>query len=66
MIETLTPEKAAEELRSLGVKISPETIRKGLQQKTYPFGDYVDRGTSPVYFIYRKLFDEWVKERLVN
>ena len=41
MIRTLTAAEATERLRAEGIRISPETIRAGLQQKVFPFGDCV-------------------------
>ena len=37
-IETMTVEEATEKLRSLGMKISPTTLRDGMAQGQFPFG----------------------------
>lgn len=64
MIETLTPAEATEQLRALGVKISPETLRDGLEQGKFPFGIAIkSRHGGNICQIYKKLFDEWVDER---
>lgn len=63
MIETMTAEEATERLRAMGMQISPTLLRLGLQQKIYPFGDYIATDKSCRCFIYKKLFDQWVAER---
>ncbi len=62
-IETLTPRETADYLRGLGMSTSEDTIRKGLDQGVFPFGDVVQTGSSPVYYIYRALLDKWAEER---
>lgn len=63
VIETLTPKEAVEELRSMGMKISIDTLRDGIEQKIFPFGDCIQtKNGNPVYEIYRKKFDAWVEE----
>lgn len=67
VIETITVTEATEVLRALGVSISVETVRRGLEQKVYPFGDYIaTKEGKPVYHIYRKLLDEWILERATD
>ena len=64
-IETMTVAEATEKMRAMGIKISAETLRDGIEQKVYPFGDFVCKRTGgKVYTIYTKLFDEWVKARI--
>lgn len=62
-IQTINTQQATERLRGMGMKISPDTIRRGIQQGVFPFGDCVvtDRGAH--CYIYVRLLDEWVKER---
>ena len=62
-IEVLTPEKTSDYLRSLGMHISAETIRFGLQQRVFPFGDVIDGEKSHRFYVYKKLLDQWVAER---
>lgn len=63
-IPTLTPDEAVRILRDLGMKISPENLRLGIQQGVYPFGVYIEtKNQHPVYQIFRKLFDAWIEER---
>lgn len=63
VIEVLTPEKTSEYLRACGMHISAETVRWGLQQKVFPFGDVVEGGKVPRFFVYKKLLDQWAAER---
>lgn len=62
-IQTLTVEEATEKLRTMGVRISPDTLRRGLQQKVFPFGDCIISEKAPRFLIYGKLFQKWVAER---
>ena len=65
LIKTLSVAEATEKLRTLGLQISPDTVRQGLQQKIFPFGDYIQSKTgNPIYFVYEKLFLEWIAKRL--
>lgn len=64
-IPTMTTEEATEQLRALGIRISPQIIRDGLQQGAFPFGDCIQsRKGNNVYHIYRRKFEEWVAERV--
>lgn len=64
IIETITPQEAAERLRATGMHIGVETLRQGLQQGVFPFGSYIQSVTGgPVYFVYKRLLDEWVDAR---
>ena len=64
-IETMSCQEATERLRAMGMKISPETVRSGLQQKVFPFGDYIATPAgNPVYIIYTRLFEEWAARRV--
>lgn len=63
MIETLTVQEACEELRLLGMSVSPEKLREGIQQGVYPFGTCVKLKTN-TYDIFRVLFNKWIEERI--
>lgn len=64
IIETLSPQRAVEELRSMGMKINADTMRLGIEQGAYPFGLCIrTNGGAPVYQIYRKLFEQWIEDR---
>ena len=64
MIKTLTTQEAVEGLRSHGLKISPERLRLGLEQRVYPFGVVVVMESGQrVPEIYSVLLDQWIAER---
>ena len=66
-IEMMTVEQSVERLRGLGVRISPDLLRDGIEQGVFPFGSYIkSRNGGNEYKIYRRLFDEWVAERAVE
>lgn len=66
-IPTMSVSEATELLRSLGLKISPETMRKGIEQKQFRFGNCIrTKANNPVYIIYKKLLDQWISERAVE
>ena len=68
-IETMTVAEAVEPLRAAWMKISPQTMQAGLQQGVYPFGVYIDRkiyNGGGVYYIFRRLREEWIAERGVE
>ena len=49
-----------EELRAMGMKISPDTLRDGIEQGQFPFGNLIRKPSgSPVCYIYKKKFLEW-------
>ena len=64
MIGTLTVAEATERLRAQGLHISAETLRRGLEQGVYPFGEHIQGRTGGnVYYIYERLFEDWVQAR---
>ena len=64
VIETITPAEATEQLRALGLKISTEVLRDGIDQGKFPFGVSIkSRHGGTVYHIYKRQFDAWVSER---
>lgn len=64
IIKTITPQEAAEKLRGLGMKISPDVIRAGLEQRVFSFGDAVENGNGSYrYLVYDRLLDEWIRLR---
>ncbi len=69
MIEALTAAEATEILRNAGLRITPETIRDGIQKKVFPFGDCIlaeDGKKVKWCYIYKALLDRWIAERTVN
>lgn len=66
VIETLTVAEATEQLRALGLRVSPTALRDGIEQGTFPFGDYIaSRNSGKRYIVYKRLFDEWVNDRAI-
>ncbi len=65
-IITLSTDAAASYLRERGMSISPDTLRRGIQQGVYPFGICIEAGNSPVYQIFKRLLDDWISERSVE
>lgn len=63
IISTMTPQSAAEYLRERGMSISPDTLRRGIEQGVYPFGLCIKTDGSAVYQIFKRLLDEWIAER---
>ena len=59
----MTPQEVCEELRKNGVSSSPDKIRAGIEQGAYDFGVVIHLAT-PVYEIYRKKFEQWLKENI--
>ena len=64
MIEALTAVEATERLRAAGLRISAETLRSGIQQGVFNFGDCVtDNGKVKWCYIYSNLMEDWIRER---
>jgi hypothetical protein len=64
MIEVLTAQEATEILRSEGLKISADTIRNGIQQGVFPFGDCVtEDGKVRWCYIYRPKLEAWIADK---
>ncbi|MBR0281025.1 MAG: hypothetical protein IJQ81_05445 [Oscillibacter sp.] len=59
----MTTEEAVARLREVGMRTSRETLREGLAQRVFPFGDCVLTDKSPVCYIYRALLEKWIAER---
>ena len=65
-IDTLSLKEATEVLRQAGLRTTETTIRDGLEQGVYPFGDCVKRGKNRVFHIYRRLLEQWIDERAME
>lgn len=63
MIENMNTAQATERLRSVGIKISPQLLRLGIQQKVFPFGDCVVTEKGPRCYVYTKLLEDWIAKR---
>lgn len=59
---TLTTEEAARIMRACRIPTEAVTLRDGLEQRAYPFGTCVVRGTR-VFQIYKKPFAEWIEKQ---
>lgn len=60
------PQVAVEYLRDVGFSMSKDTLQAGLQQRVFPFGDYIHAptpGGQDVYLIYPALLAKWAAER---
>ena len=64
MIKALTAQEATERLRVAGLRISAETVRDGIQQGVFPFGDCVMSGDKLKWcYIYANQLENWIQER---
>ena len=60
------PQVAVDYLRDVGFSIGKDTLQLGLQQRVFPFGDYIKApapGGQDVYLIYPALLAKWAAER---
>lgn len=62
--KTISVQEAHDILRDHGMRIDPETLRNGLEQGVFPFGDCIRNPKSREFFVYPKLLEEWMAERL--
>ena len=63
IIESMTVEEATKRLRALGGKITTPTLREGIAQGQFPFGNYIKTEKSCVCYVWTRLFNEWVSAR---
>lgn len=64
MIDIITVHQAAEQLQDAGLQITPDTLKAGIKQRVFPFGDYIDLGdAAPWCYIYRPQLKAWIEER---
>lgn len=62
--KTITPQEAAKKLRSSGMSITDETLRKGLLDKVFPFGIAVKTEKSCVCWVFPRKLEDWIAENL--
>lgn len=62
-VKVLTIEEATEILRAAGLSISPDTLRRGIKQGVYLFGTCIEGAKRPIFHVYEKLMEEWMKKR---
>lgn len=65
VMRTYTTEEAACVLRAYGLSIGTETLKAGIRQGSFPFGNYVEMDKG-VYFIYAAQFDRWIADRCIQ
>lgn len=65
MVETLTLEEATLVMRGEGIKMSKDTLKKGIQQGFFPFGVCIERddGKAPWCYIFTVQLEDWMNER---
>jgi len=61
--DILTVQQATEKLREHGMSISAVTLRSGMAQGRFPFGDYIKTEKSCACYIYSRLLEKWMAER---
>lgn len=66
-MEMCNAREAAEILREHGMRTKAETIRCGIEQGKFPFGEVIitEKGGKRCY-IYKKLLYDWIKQREVK
>lgn len=62
--KTITVQEAHKILRDHGMRIDMETLRNGLEQKVFPFGDCIRNENAREFFVYPRLLDAWIEEKL--
>ena len=62
ILQTMTVADAVKTMREAGIKSSPDRVMAGIEQGVYPWGDCI-KLRSPEYTVYRKMFEQWMKER---
>lgn len=61
--DVMNAEETVRRLRACGMKITRGTLRLGLKQRVFPFGDCVETEGGGVVYIYRLLLEAWIAER---
>ena len=63
-LRIITAAEAAERLRTMGMKVSPDTIREGIEQNRFSFGDVIrSKNGNPICFVYEKKLMEWASDK---
>ena len=63
-LSILTAAEATERLRAMGMRISPEILREGIEQGRFAFGDVIrSKNDSPRCFVYEKKLLEWAADK---
>ena len=62
-LSIITAAEATERLRSMGMRISPEILRDGIEQGQFPFGAVIRSiNDTPRCYVYEKKFNEWARD----
>lgn len=61
----ITVAEALDILHSYGMSIGDQTLRAGIRQGVYKFGDYIEMSEG-VYHIYLAPLQRWIEDRLVE
>lgn len=62
-LAVLNAAQASEALRHMGMKITPEVLRAGIEQGVFPFGIVIETGaTTRKTIVFEKKLCEWAKE----
>jgi hypothetical protein len=62
-LNIITAEEATERLRAMGMRISPETLRNGIEQGRFTFGDVVRSNRDNIRcYVYEKKMMEWARD----
>ncbi len=68
-IETMTLNELAEAMRKLGLSVNNEALAVAIESGLYPFAICYrakDSNSHRHFEIYRKLFEQWVAERVTE
>ena len=60
--KTLTVNEAVERLREAGMSISLDTLRRGIEDRVFPFGIFVRTKESTAYWVSPKKLDAWIAD----
>ena len=64
MITQLSAAEAVELMRERGLRINPETLREGMMDRRYPFGECFKTSNGSVRcLVYKSLLLRWLDER---
>lgn len=67
IIETMTAAEATEWLRAHGMRISTQTLVRGIRSNAFPFGSVVPpekEGEAPRTYVYTVLLEAWASARM--
>ena len=63
-LSILPAAEATERLRGMGMRISPEILRDGIEQGRFSFVDLISsKNDNPRCYVYERKLMEWAEER---